>query len=106
VLRNKYDKTPYLVITTTWMVRALTAAATRRRDREEGLNKSSTCCGIRPTTTRFIGRNLCKLANMNMFNANMNMLNGNINKYTSVQIHRELSNIPYLQMQVYVSEGC
>jgi hypothetical protein len=75
-LRNKYEKTPYLGMTTTWMVRALTAAATRRRKREEGLNKFSPCCGIRPTTTRF-GRNLCKLANINTLNAN-------INKYTSV----------------------
>jgi hypothetical protein len=82
-LRNKYDITPYLEITTTWVVRALTAAATRRREREEGVNKSSPCCGIRPTTTRF-GRNLCKLANINIFNANINTLNANINKYTSV----------------------
>jgi hypothetical protein len=42
-----------LEITTTWVVRALTAAATttRRREREEGVNKSSPYCGIRPTTT-------------------------------------------------------
>jgi hypothetical protein len=66
------------------MVRALTATATRRREREEGLNKSTTCYAIRPTTTRFVGRNLCKLANINMFNANINTLNANINKYTSV----------------------
>jgi hypothetical protein len=67
-----------LEITTTWVVRALTATATttRRREREEGVNKSSPCCGIRPTTTRF-GRNLCKLANINTLNAN-------IKKYTSV----------------------
>jgi hypothetical protein len=67
-----------LEITTTWVVRALTAAATttRRREREEGVNKSSPCCGIRPTTTRF-GRNLCKLANINTLNAN-------IKKYISV----------------------
>jgi hypothetical protein len=62
----------YLEITTTWVVKALTAAATttRRREREEGVNKSSPYCGIRPTTTRF-GRNLCKLANINMLNANI-----------------------------------
>jgi hypothetical protein len=68
-----------LEITTTWVVRALTAAATtttRRREHEEGVNKSSLYCGIRPTTTRF-GRNLCKLANINTLNAN-------IKKYTSV----------------------
>jgi hypothetical protein len=64
------------------MVRALAAASTRRRVCEEGLNKSGTC-GIRPTPTRF-GRNLCKDANINMFNANINKLNANINKYTSV----------------------
>jgi hypothetical protein len=63
-LINKYGQTPYLVITTTWMIRALAAATTRRRVREEGLNKSSTCCEIRPTPTRF-GRNLCKEANIN-----------------------------------------
>jgi hypothetical protein len=34
-LRNKYDITPYLEITTTWVVRALIAVATRRREREE-----------------------------------------------------------------------
>jgi hypothetical protein len=43
-LRNKYEKTPYFGMTTTWIVRALTAAATRRREREERLNKSSLCC--------------------------------------------------------------
>jgi hypothetical protein len=61
-----------LEITTSWVVRALTAAATttRRREREEGVNKSSPCCGIRPTTTRF-GHNLCKLANINTLNANI-----------------------------------
>jgi hypothetical protein len=37
-----------LEITTTWVVRALTAAATRRREREEGVNKSSPCCGTDP----------------------------------------------------------
>jgi hypothetical protein len=68
-LSNKYNITPYLEITTTWVVRALTAAATRR-EREEGVNKSSPCCGIRLTTTRF-GRNLCKLANINISNANI-----------------------------------
>jgi hypothetical protein len=65
-----------LEITTTWVVRALIAVTTRRREREERVNKSSPCCGIRPTTTGF-GRNLCKLANINIFNTN-------IKKYTSV----------------------
>jgi hypothetical protein len=67
-----------LEITTTWVVIGLTAAATttRRKEREEGVNKFSPCCEIRPTTTRF-GRNLCKLANINTLNAN-------IKKYTSV----------------------
>jgi hypothetical protein len=41
--RNKDDQAPYLEITTIWMVRALVAAATRRRVCEEGLNKSSSC---------------------------------------------------------------
>jgi hypothetical protein len=67
------------------MVRALDAAATRRRVRKEGLNKSSTC-GIRPTPTRF-ERNLCKDANINMFNANINKLNANINKL-SIQVYK------------------
>ena len=91
-LRNKYDITPYLEITTTSVVRALTAAATGRREREEGVNKSSPCYGIRPTTTRF-GRNLCKDANINMFNANINKLNENINKLNA--------NINKLSIQVY-----
>jgi hypothetical protein len=82
-LKNKYDKTPYLGMATTWIVRTLTAAATRRREREEGLNKSRPYCGIRPTTTRF-RHNLFKLANINIFNAYINMLNAYINKYTSV----------------------
>jgi hypothetical protein len=69
-LRNKYNITPYLEITPTWVVRALTTSATRRMEREEGVNKSSPYCGIRPTTTRF-GRNLCKLANINIFNENI-----------------------------------
>jgi hypothetical protein len=60
------------------MVRVLSAAATRRMVREEGVNKCSTC-GIRPAPTRF-GCNLCKHANINMFNANINKLNANINK--------------------------
>jgi hypothetical protein len=71
-LRNKDDQAPYLGITTTWMVRALAAAAIRRRVREEGLSKSSSC-GFRPTPTRF-RRNLCKDANINKLNANINEL--------------------------------
>jgi hypothetical protein len=67
------------------MVRALAATASRRRVREEGLNKSSTY-GIRPPLTRF-GRNLCKDANINMFNANINKLNANINKL-SIQVYK------------------
>jgi hypothetical protein len=84
-LRNKYDQTPYSEITTTWMVRALATTASRRRVREEGLNKSSTC-GIRPPPTRFIC-NLCKVAYINMFNANINKLNANINKL-SIQVYK------------------
>jgi hypothetical protein len=42
-LRNKDDQAPYSEITTIWMVRALAAAATRRRVSEEGLNESSSC---------------------------------------------------------------
>jgi hypothetical protein len=90
-LRNKDDQAPYPEITTTWMVRDLAAAATRGRVREEGLNKSSHF-GIRPTPTCF-GRNLCKDANINMFNANINKLNENINKLNA--------NINKLSIQVY-----
>jgi hypothetical protein len=57
-LRNKDDQTLYSEITTTRMVRIL-AAATTRRVREEGLNKSS-FYGFRPTFARF-RRNLCKM---------------------------------------------
>jgi hypothetical protein len=67
------------------MVRALAAATTKRRVREEGLNKSSTC-EIRPTPTRF-GCNLYKDANINMFNANISKLNANINKL-SIQVYK------------------
>jgi hypothetical protein len=84
-LRNNYNQKPYLGKTTTWMVRALSTAATRRRVCEDGVNKSSNC-GTRPTPTRF-GRNLCKDANINMFNANINKLNANINKL-SIQVYK------------------
>ena len=88
------------------MVRALTVAATRRRVCKEGLNKSSTCCGIRATTTRF-GRNLCKDKNINMFNANINKLNANINKL-SIQVYKIIESYQtyHISVQVYVSKGC
>jgi hypothetical protein len=70
--RNKDDQAPYSGITTTWMVRAFAAAATRRRVHKEGLNKSSSYV-FRPTPTRF-RRNLCKDANINKLNANINKL--------------------------------
>jgi hypothetical protein len=47
-LTNKYDKTPYLGMTTTWIVRALTAATTRRREREEGLKNPVLAVGSDP----------------------------------------------------------
>jgi hypothetical protein len=84
-LRYKDNQAPYSEITTTWMVRALAAAATRRRVHEEGLNKSSSC-EIRPTPTR-VGHNLCKDENINMFNANINKLNANINNL-SIQVYK------------------
>jgi hypothetical protein len=85
-------------ITTTWMVRALAAAATMRRVHKEGLNKSSTCA-IRPTPTHF-GCNLCKDANINMFNANINKLNANINKL-SIQVYKIIESY-----QTYSISGC
>jgi hypothetical protein len=71
-LRNKDNQAPYSGITTTWMVRALAATATRRRVCEEGLNKSSSR-GFRPTPTSF-RHNLCKDANINKLNANIKKL--------------------------------
>jgi hypothetical protein len=47
-LRNKYDITPYLEITTTWVVRALTVVSTRRREREEGLKNPVPAVGSDP----------------------------------------------------------
>jgi hypothetical protein len=83
-LRYKDEQAPYSGMTTTWMVRALAAVATRRVH-EEGLNKSSSC-GIRPTPTRF-GHNLCKNAKINMFNANINKFNANINNLI-IQVYK------------------